>query len=127
MEGVPNLMDVLDSRKAMTQVVATSTMTNDKVTHAEALHVQTVALLQVMLNNQQLRAMGLPEVPIPSTLLPITQASVIVLTTQFSSITISDSRLLSKQVDRAHFGGRGDRQENRSANQTDKTDEAVAR
>lgn len=89
MEGVSELRDVLDSRKALTPVIA---LKANQVTQAEALQVQTAPLLQVMMNNQQLRAMGLPEVPIPSTLPPITQALIIVPTTQAPPITISESR-----------------------------------
>lgn len=113
-------------------MVAPSPVANNKVTQAEALQVQIAALLQVVMNNQQLRAMGLPKVPIPSTLLPITQASVMVPTTQAQPITINDSRRPSRQMDRARSMGHGDRQANKSVQEGSCTrqirqDEVVSR
>lgn len=77
----------------------------DQTAMVESLKAQTATLLRIVLNNQELRTMGEPELAIPITLLPGIQAQVVITTKKPPSIIISDSQRPNRREDEDRSAG----------------------
>lgn len=95
-------------------MVATDAAVTNQATRAKSLKAQTTILLQILQNNNELRAMGEPELAISVTLLPGIKDQVTTPTKRPPPITISDSQRPNRRNNRERSAGDQDHRGHRS-------------